>query len=105
MNNKEIFLHLCRFLSRTRSSNIRFEFSSSCLSIYRNNIFDSKIKYDEITDKITYWEINTPNITQYITQYIDLDNYRFLFRIIDISYENFKNLKKFFNLLVNCNFI
>lgn len=101
MNNKEMFLHLCRFLSRTRSSNIKFEFSSSCLSIYRNNIFDSKIKYDEITNKIIYWEINTPNITEYV----DLDNYRFLCRIIDISYENFKNLKKFFNLLVNCNFI
>ena len=54
MNNKEMFLHLCRFLNRTRSSNIKFEFSSSCLSIYRNDIFDSKIKYDEITDKITY---------------------------------------------------
>ena len=104
MNNKEMFLHLCRFLSRTRNSNIKFEFSSSCLSVYRNNIFDSKIKYDEITDKIIYWEINTPNITQYI----DLDNYNHydrLCRIIDISYENFKNLKKFFNLLVNCNFI
>ena len=101
MNNKEMFLHLCRFLNRTRSSNIKFEFSSSCLSVYRNNIFDSKIKYDEITDKIIYWEINTPNTTQYI----DLDNYSRLCRIIDISYENFKNLKKFFNLLVNCNFI
>ena len=101
MNNKEMFLHLCRFLNRMRSSNIKFEFSSSCLSIYRNDIFDSKIKYDEITDKIIYWEINTPNITQYI----DLDNYNRLCRIIDISYENFKNLKKFFNLLVNCNFI
>lgn len=101
MNNKEMFLHLCRFLNRMRSSNIKFEFSSSCLFIYRNNIFDSKIKYDEITDKIIYWEINTPNTTQYI----DLDNYSRLCRIIDISYENFKNLKKFFNLLVNCNFI
>lgn len=101
MNNKEMFLHLCRFLNRMRSSNIKFEFSSSCLSIYRNNIFDSKIKYDEITDKIIYWEINTSNTTQYI----DLDNYNRLCRIIDISYENFKNLKKFFNLLVNCNFI
>lgn len=101
MNNKEMFLHLCRFLNRMRSSNIRFEFSSSCLSVYRNNIFDSKIKYDEITDKIIYWEINTPKTTQYI----NLDNYSCLFRIIDISYENFKNLKKFFNLLVNCNFI
>ena len=101
MNNKEMFLHLCRFLNRTRSSNIKFEFSSSCLSIYRNDIFDSKIKYDEITDKITYWKINAPNITEYI----DLDNYRCLCSIIDISYENFKNLKKFFNLLVNCNFI
>ena len=93
MNNKEMFLHLCRFLSRTRYSNIKFEFSSSCLSVYRNNIFDSKIKYDEITDKIIYWEINTPNTTQYI----DLDNYSRLCRIIDISYENFKNLKKFFS--------
>ena len=100
MNNKEMFLHLCRFLNRMRSSNIKFEFSSSCLSIYRNNIFDSKIKYDEITDKITYWKkcINT-------TYYIDLDNYEYLYNIIDISYENFKNFKKFFNLLVNCNFI
>ena len=101
MNNKEMFLHLCRFLSRTRDSNIKFEFSSSCLSIYRNNIFDSKIKYDEITDKIIYWNINTPNIKDYI----DLDNYDCLYHIIDIYYENFKNLKKFFNLLVNCNFI
>lgn len=101
MNNKEMFLHLCRFLNRMRSSNIRFEFSSSCLSVYRNNIFDSKIEYDEITDKIIYWEINTPKTIQYI----DLDNYSRLCRIIDISYENFKNLKKFFNLLVNCNFI
>lgn len=101
MNNKEMFLHLCRFLSRKRNSNIKFEFSSSCLSIYRNNIFDSRIKYDEMTDKIIYWKINTPNITEYI----DLDNYRCLCSIVDISYENFKNLKKFFNLLVNCNFI
>ena len=101
MNNKEMFLHLCRFLSRTRNSNIKFEFSSSCLSVYRNNIFDSKIKYDEITDKIIYWKINTSNIADYI----DLDNYDRLYHIIDISYENFKNLKKFFNLLVNCNFI
>ena len=54
MNNKEIFLHLCRFLNRMRSSNIRFEFSSSCLFVYRNNIFDSRIKYDEMTDKIIY---------------------------------------------------
>lgn len=103
MNNKEMFLHLCRFLNRMRSSNIKFEFSSSCLSVYRNNIFDSKIKYDEITDKIIYWKINTPNINT--ADYIDLDNYNCLCRIIDISYENFKNLKKFFNLLVNCNFI
>ena len=101
MNNKEMFLHLCRFLNRMRSSNIRFEFSSSCLSVYRNNIFDSRIKYDEMTDKIIYWKINAPNITEYI----DLDNYRCLCSIIDISYENFKNLKNFFNLLVNCNFI
>lgn len=101
MNNKEMFLHLCRFLSRTRNSNIKFEFSSSCLSVYRNNIFDSKIKYDEITDKIICWKINTSNIVDYI----DLDNYDRLYHIIDISYENFKNLKKFFNLLVNCNFI
>ena len=101
MNNKEMFLHLCRFLSRTRNSNIKFEFSSSCLSIYINNIFGSKIEYDEITDKIIYWNINTPNIKDYI----DLDNYNRLYHIIDISYENFKNLKKFFNLLVNCNFI
>ena len=86
MNNKEMFLHLCRFLSRTRNSNIKFEFSSSCLSVYRNNIFDSKIKYDEITDKIIYWNINTPNIKDYI----DLDNYNRLYHIIDISYENFK---------------
>ena len=54
MNNKETFLHLCRFLIRMRNSNIRFELSSSCLSIYRNNIFDSRIKYDEMTDKIIY---------------------------------------------------
>lgn len=54
MNNKEMFLHLCRFLNRMRSSNIKFEFSSSCLFIYRNDIFDSKIKYDEIADKIIY---------------------------------------------------
>lgn len=101
MNNKETFLHLCRFLSRMRNSNIRFELSSSCLSVYRNNIFDSRIKYDEMTDKIIYWKINAPNITEYI----DLDNYRCLYSIIDISYENFKNLKNFFNLLVNCNFI
>ena len=101
MNNKEMFLHLCSFLNRMRSSNIKFEFSSLCLFIYRNDIFDSKIKYDEIADKIIYWEINTPNTTQYI----DLDNYNRLCRIIDISYENFKNLKNFFNLLVNCNFI
>ena len=101
MNNKELFLHLCHFLNRMRDSNIKLEFSSSCLSIYRNNIFDSKIKYDEITDKITYWKINTPNIADYI----DLDNYDRLYHIIDISYENFKNLKKFFNLLINCNFI
>ena len=101
MNNKETFLHLCRFLSRMRNLNIRFELSSSCLSVYRNNIFDSRIKYDEMTDKIIYWKINAPNITEYI----DLDNYRCLYSIIDISYENFKNLKNFFNLLVNCNFI
>lgn len=101
MNNKEMFLHLCSFLNRMRSSNIKFEFSSSCLSIYRNDIFDSRIKYDEMTDKIIYWKINAPNITEYI----DLDNYRCLCSIVDISYENFKNLKKFFNLLVNCNFI
>lgn len=54
MNNKEMFLHLCSFLNRMRSSNIKFEFSSSCLSIYRNDIFDSRIKYDEMTDKIIY---------------------------------------------------
>lgn len=54
MNNKETFLHLCRFLSRMRNSNIRFKLSSSCLSVYRNNIFDSRIKYDEMTDKIIY---------------------------------------------------
>ena len=54
MNNKEMFLHLYRFLSRTRNSNIKFEFSSSCLSIYINNIFGSRIEYDEITDKIIY---------------------------------------------------
>ena len=54
MNNKEMFLHLCRFLNRMRSSNIKFEFTSSCLFIYRNDIFDSKIKYDEIADKIIY---------------------------------------------------
>lgn len=101
MNNKEMFLHLCRFLSRMRNSNIRFEFSSSCLSVYRNNIFNFKIKYDETTDKIVCWKINAPNITEYI----DLDNYGLLYHILDISYENFKNLKKFFNLLVNCNFI
>lgn len=52
MNNKEMFLHLCRFLSRMRDSNIRFEFSSSCLSVYQNNIFNFKIKYDETIDKI-----------------------------------------------------
>lgn len=103
MNNKEMFLHLCHFLNRMRSSNIRFEFSSSCLSVYRNDIFDSRIKYDEMTDKIIYWEINEPNIN--ITEYIDLDNYKCLCSIMDISYENFKNLKKFFNLLVNCNLI
>lgn len=101
MNNKEMFLHLCRFLSRMRNSNIRFELSSSCLSIYQNNIFNFKIKYDETTDKIVCWKINAPNITEYI----DLDNYWLLYHIVDISYENFKNLKKFFNLLVNCNFI
>ena len=101
MNNKEMFLHLCSFLSRTRNSNIKFEFSSPCLSIYINNIFGSRIEYDEITDKIIYWNINTPNIKDYI----DLDNYNRLYHIIDISYENFKNLKKFFSLLVNCNFI
>lgn len=101
MNNKEMFLHLCRFLSRTRNSNIRFELSSSCLSIYQNNIFNFKIKYDETIDKIVCWKINAPNIAEYI----DLDNYGLLYHIVDISYENFKNLKKFFNLLVNCNFI
>lgn len=102
MNNKEMFLHLCRFLSRMRNSNIRFELSSLCLSIYRNNIFDFKIKYDEITDKIICWKINASNIMEYI----NLNNYRYyLYSIIDISYENFKNLEKFFNLLVNCNLI
>ena len=36
-----------------------------------NSIFGSRIEYDEITDKIIYWNINTPNIKDYI----DLDNY------------------------------
>lgn len=32
--NKKFFLHLCRFLGRTKAPNIKIEFSPLCLSIY-----------------------------------------------------------------------
>ena len=32
--NKKFFLHLCRFLGRTKASNIKIELSPLCLSIY-----------------------------------------------------------------------
>lgn len=101
MNNKEIFLHLCNFLNRTKSPNIKIELFSSCLSIYWAGSIFSKIKYDEITDKITYWTINNPNAIKNV----DLDDCNYLYYISNIPYSAFKNLKKLFNLLVNCNFI
>lgn len=99
--NKEFFLHLCHFFNRTKANDIELELSSSCLSIYLRSCIVSKIKYDEVTDKVIYWTMRSPNITKDV----NLDNFSYLFYISDVPYLSFKNLKKFFNLLVNCNII
>lgn len=99
--NKKFFLHLCRFLGRTKAPNIKIEFSPLCLSIYWGSTIYSKIRYDETTDKITYWTIDRPNIIKNV----DLNNYEYLYYISDVPYSTFKNLKNFFNLLVSCDII
>ena len=45
--------------------------------------------------------MNNPNIIKNV----DLNNCEYLYYISDVPYSTFKNLKNFFNLLVNCDII